>query len=148
MKDKTRTVSFIELKITEYLNENGRTSLLKLIFSMRSKTLDIKDWNPWSYSDNVCIACKKHIETIDHFMTCSSYKNDPEKDWHYINGVKNNIIKKIAKVVEKRVKERQHILHKEEAGLTPFSDSTAQFQINLFVCLSSKGNKLIEWFFY
>ena len=43
MKDKTRTVSFTELKMTEYLNENKRTSLLKLIFSMRSKTLDIKD---------------------------------------------------------------------------------------------------------
>ena len=96
----------------------------KLIISIRSKTLNIKDWNQWSYSDNVCIACKNHIETMDHFMTCSSYKNDPEKDWHYINGVENNIINKIAKVVEKQVKERQYILHKEEAGQTPDSDFT------------------------
>ena len=30
-----------------------------LFFSVRSKTLDIKEWNPWSYSDNICIACRK-----------------------------------------------------------------------------------------
>ena len=41
-KDKTRTVVFKELKITKYLTENERTSLSKLIFSIRSKTLDIK----------------------------------------------------------------------------------------------------------
>ena len=124
-KDKTRTVVFTKLKMTQYLSENGRTSLSKLIFAVRSKTLDIKEWNSWSYSDNICIACKKEVETMDHFMTCKTYKSDTEKDWININGDENDIIKKVAKAVEIRVKERQCIIQKEEAGQTLDPDSTA-----------------------
>ena len=111
--------------MTENSIENERTSLSKLIFSIRSKTLDIKEWNPWSYANNICILCMTSIETIDHFMTCSSYKSDQEKDWSGINGVRNNTIKKVAKAVEKRVKEIQHIMDKEEASQTHAPDSIA-----------------------
>ena len=96
-----------------------------LFFSVRSKTLDIKEWNPWSYSDNICIACQKDYETMDHFMICSSYISDQEKDWIKINGVKDDVIKKIAKAVETRVKERHGIIQKEEAGQTQYPDPIA-----------------------
>ena len=49
-------------------------------------------------------------------MTCSSYTSEPEKDWININGVENDVIKKVTKAVEKRVKERNCIIKKEEAG--------------------------------
>ena len=62
---------------------------------------------------------------MDHFMICSSYMSDPEKDWIKINGVEDDVIKKIAKAVETRVKERHGIIQKEEAGQTQDSDSTA-----------------------
>ena len=87
----------------------------KLIFSIRSKTLDIKEWNSWSYSDSFYIACKKDLETMDHFMTCSSYTSEPEKDWININGDENDVIKKVAKAVEMRVKERNCIIQNKEA---------------------------------
>ena len=124
-KDKTRSIQFTELKMTQYLFENERTSLSRIIFSVRSKTLDIKEWNPWSYSDNICIACQKDDETMDHFMISSSYMSDPEKDWIKINGVEDDVIKKIAKAVETRVKERHGIIQKEEAGQTQYPDSIA-----------------------
>ena len=41
-KEKTCDVKFETLKICKYLEENMRTSLSTLIFSIRSKTLDIK----------------------------------------------------------------------------------------------------------
>ena len=62
---------------------------------------------------------------MDHLMTCSSYKSDPEKDWSDISDVRNNTIKKVAKAVQKRVKERQNIMHKEEASQTQVPDSIA-----------------------
>ena len=31
--------------------ENERTSLSKLIFQIRSQTMDIKTWQPWKYSE-------------------------------------------------------------------------------------------------
>ena len=124
-KDKTRSIQFTELKMTQYLFQNERTSLSRLIFSVRSKTLDIKEWNPWSYSDNICIACRKDDETMDHFMICSSYISDPEKDWIKINGVEDDVIMKIAKAVETRVKERYGIIQKEEAGQTQYPDPIA-----------------------
>ena len=51
--------------------------------------------------------------------------NDPEKDWIKINGVEDYVIKKIAKAVEARVKERHGIIQKEEAGQTRYPDPIA-----------------------
>ena len=51
-------------------------------------------------------------------MTCSSYTSEPEKDWININGDENDVIQKVAKKVETRVKERNSIIQNEEAGPT------------------------------
>ena len=44
-KDKKKNIKFHELKISEYLLKNVKTSLSKTIISGRSKTLGIKQWN-------------------------------------------------------------------------------------------------------
>ena len=61
-KEKTCDIKFESLKMSKYLDENKRRSLSKLIFSVRSKTLDIKDWCPWKYVDVNCVACGKFPE--------------------------------------------------------------------------------------
>ena len=62
---------------------------------------------------------------MDHFMTCSSYTSEPEKDWININGDENDVIKKVAKAVEMRVKERTCIIQNKEAGQTQNPESIA-----------------------
>ena len=41
-KEKTKEIQFEELKLSSYLADNERTSLSQIVFSIRSKTLDIK----------------------------------------------------------------------------------------------------------
>jgi hypothetical protein len=101
-KEKTNDVVFEKLEMSEYLVRNKGTSLSKIIFSVRSKTLDIKEWLPWDYIDNKCVACKKTFETMDHFMTCTSYKNNPYGNWREINGNNVKNIEIIGIAVEKR----------------------------------------------
>ena len=44
-REKIWDIIFRELKMSQYISENKRTSLARVIFSIRSKTLDIKEWN-------------------------------------------------------------------------------------------------------
>ena len=123
-KEKTKGIHFEELKISSYLEENERTSLSQTIFSIRSKTLDIKEYLPWKYENNNCIACGISAETMQHFVSCTSYRNEPCKDWTEIYGSNNCVMKIIGLAVEKRVEERKAILEKAEAGQAQ-TDSTA-----------------------
>ena len=66
-KEKTQNIWFDKLEMSKYLQENKRTSLSKVIFSVRSKTLDVKEWFPWKYDTVNCVACGNYPETIDHF---------------------------------------------------------------------------------
>ena len=77
---KTRDIEFEDLKISEYLKENNRTSLSTLIFSIRSKTLDIKYWQPWKYSVN-SVNCELYPETIKHFVTYIEYGAPLDTKW-------------------------------------------------------------------
>ena len=45
-KKKTRQISFNEIKMSEYLFSNIKTSTSKTIFRIRSKTLDLKNMEP------------------------------------------------------------------------------------------------------
>ena len=45
-KEKTKQISYTSLKRRQYLLENKNCSLSKIIFSIRSQTLDIKEWKP------------------------------------------------------------------------------------------------------
>ena len=124
-KDKTKDILFSELKLAEYLQKNEKTSLTKIIFHTRSKTLEIKDWAPWKFENDLCVACKKEVETMCHFMTCISYRNEPYSDWSIVNG--NNYDKQLeaGKAIEKRFTERTAMMETQEAGRAQHIDSTA-----------------------
>ena len=77
-KEKTKHIKFECLEMSKYLRENDRTDLSKIIFSIRSGTLDIKKWNMWKYFDNLCVMCGKKEENIKHFMECTEYENTDE----------------------------------------------------------------------
>ena len=59
--------------MSPYLTQNKNASLSKMIFVLRSGTLDIKVWNEWNYEDSLCVMCSLVEENIKHFMTCSTY---------------------------------------------------------------------------
>ena len=108
--------------MSQYIQENERTKTTKVIFSVRSKTLDIKEWLPWKYNDTMCTACGKNDETMDQFMVCSAYENEPFEDWKQINGDNYEIIITIGKAVELRHIERKTKM----VGQATEADSTAQ----------------------
>ena len=126
--------------MSEYLVRNKRTSLSKIIFSVRSKTLDIKEWLPWNYTDNKCVACKKTFETMDHFMTCTSYRNNPYGNWREINGNNVEHIEIIGIAVEKRKQERKYIIVKKR--LVAPRMATPQLQETVELCYN------YNWFYY
>ena len=103
--------------MTPYLMENERKSLSTIIFSIRSETLQIKEFHPWKYEDDdLCIKCQKYQETMDHFATCVEYDTEIEPNWRDIK--LNDIIrqKEIGKIIEKRVDIRESIIKKLEDG--------------------------------
>ena len=114
-KEKTRDIQFETLKRNGYLETNMRTSLCKVIFNVRSKTLGIKDWCPWNYSDMNCVACQDFPEIIDNFTVCKAYKNEPILEWHEIM--------RVGLKIEKGIKERTTILKTEEVGRACITDS-------------------------
>ena len=124
-KEKTREVKFEDLKMSQYLEKNIKTTLSKLIFSIRSKTLDIKEYQPWKYDNNTCIACNDYPETMQHFATCASYRNQPCSFWKDINGMAYEKIIEVGLAVEKRIEERKLLIRKEEVGQVQTADSTA-----------------------
>ena len=69
-KSKTKHIKFETLTMRKYLEKNQNTSLSKIIFSVRSGTMDIKIWNEWNYHDTLCVMCASEDENIEHSMTC------------------------------------------------------------------------------
>ena len=57
--DNTKEIIFNELKLANYLKDNQSHSSSKIIFSVRSKTLDIKAWQPWKYFDNLSVLSER-----------------------------------------------------------------------------------------
>ena len=58
-----------------YLKIEEKNKSAKSIFSVRSKTFNIKVWQQWKYEDNLCILWHVKEENIDHFVICSAYSN-------------------------------------------------------------------------
>ena len=99
--------------MSDYLKEKNKTHLSKIIFSLRSGTLDIKKWNIWTYDDNLCVMCDIKEENITHFLECSKYgKEKIEIDDIYSQNTENQF--SIAERVEERMLKRTKKL---EAGL-------------------------------
>ena len=75
-KEKTKNIVFDQFEMRKYLFINRSQSLSKVIFAVRSGTLEIKEWTPWKYDDNICVKCESAAETMSHFAICKSYSID------------------------------------------------------------------------
>ena len=103
--------------MSSYLKNNQKKSSSQIIFSIRSRTLNKKEFQPWNYEDNLCGQCKIFAETMEHFCKCGAYNSETENTWTdiFIDNPERQF--EIAEIVEKRLKIRQTILDKEEDGL-------------------------------
>ena len=128
-KAKTREIIFDTFEMRQYLFNNRRTSLSKIIFAVRSGTLEIKEWTPWKYNDNICVKCETAAETMNHFVSCKSYSSDTSvNDRKRIYTDNADIQYEIAGKISSRLKIRENKL--EEAGL----DSTPGSQAPEVIC--------------
>ena len=123
-KTKTKDIVFEDLELSDYLKENKKTTLSNTIFSVRSGTLDIKQWNSWSYENNLCLMCEFKEETMDHLMECQGYGTKIEDlKWRDIFKNDTEIQYEIAKEVKKRMDIRK--LKYQEVGLDSSPGSAA-----------------------
>ena len=115
-KSRTILVKFKELEMSAYLVKNKSTAISKIIFSVRSGTLDLKDWHPWQYSDNLCVMCKLSDENIKHFMSCKAYGKDTlDIDWKLRYENEHDTHFKIAEEIKRRHNLQKYKL--KEVGL-------------------------------
>ena len=111
--------------MSNYLIENRNVLISNIIFSIRSKTLDIKEYQPWKYENDLSVMCCLFIETMDHFMTCVTYKNKPCKDWWKIFENDTQVQFEVGCLVKKRFLERETELDKIGVGWALNSNSIA-----------------------
>lgn len=116
-KENTKDILFKSLDMSGYLKENKRKSLSHIIFQIRSKTLNIKEFQPWNYTDNLCVKCEIFSETFDHFANCKAYQAETEGNWKDIFKNYTERQFRIAEIIEIRLKIRQEIIDKQEDGL-------------------------------
>ena len=110
--------------MSQYISDNKKTSLTRVIFSIRSKTLNIKVWNPWKYENLFCLQCDE-IETMDHFVSCQKYGEAIDMNWEDINESNTEKQIKIGEFVQKRHTIRQSLITQQEDGQASTSGSTA-----------------------
>ena len=96
--------------MSQYISENKRTSLTRMIFSIRLKTLDIKEWNSWKYQNLFCLQCDE-IETMDHFVNCQKYGEALDMDWKDINESNTEKQIKICEFVQKKTQNQREFNH-------------------------------------
>ena len=107
---------------------NKQNSTSKLLFSIRSKTQDIKKtYNPWKYKNNLSVMCMKENETIKHLIRCEGYEDTISIDWE--NNLSGNLVEQsiIQKYVEK-IQKIQNIFVQQETGQASEPGSTAVVQ--------------------
>ena len=67
------------------VKDNRNNSVTKIVFSVRSRTIDLKTLQSWMYFDNLIVICERRSEIIEHFMMCKAYENiPPEKKFKLI----------------------------------------------------------------
>ena len=58
MNSKTKHIQFEELEMSPYLVNNKNTAMSNISLSVRSGTLDLKNWHEWNYTDKLGVMCK------------------------------------------------------------------------------------------
>ena len=66
---KTSNLRYEELKLQPYLSKLY-PSQSRIIFKMRSRTLDIKIHSTYKYTDQLCRRCGGEDETVEHILNC------------------------------------------------------------------------------
>ena len=108
-------IQYKELKIQDYLADGDRnTSVSKIIFKARGKTLDIKLQKRWKYDDLQCTGCSQNIESGEEIMQCENLGSNElgaEYSWVFSDLVSKKIAagKVIMKKLQKRKKLREGI---------------------------------------
>ena len=99
----------------KYLTPNKIISVneAKIIFKIRSQTINIKTNMKNKYKDTTCIVCGKYEETQRHILLCEMLKENNSKETlkyeHiYTNDLYN--MKQIAKLFEERLNNRKSYL--------------------------------------
>ena len=105
--------------MAEYLYKNKGTNLSKFIFSLRSKTTDIKTYQPYKYADNLCSACEISEDTIKHLILCEKLaENSENMSMININQIyesdEENILK-IGKIIHRKYMKRKELEEKEDS---------------------------------
>ena len=71
--------------MSDCLRNTKSLLLSKVIFALRSGTLELKVWNLWKYDNDICVGCKSWPETMSHFMSCIKYPSETkEENWDQI----------------------------------------------------------------
>ena len=65
--------------MSEYFRKNENSQISKIIFSIRSKKIDITVCQEWKYHDHAFFACYVHEENMEHFLWCQAYENCPQE---------------------------------------------------------------------
>ena len=103
----------------QYLYKNSGTSLTKFIFGFRSKTTDIKTYQPYKYTDNLCSACEISEDNLKHLICCDKLRENNENnsdiniDIIYGNDEENII--SVGKIIYKKYMQRKKMTEKEES---------------------------------
>ena len=92
--------------MSSYLKTKKRKSLSQIIFSIRSRTLNIKEIQPWNYEDNLCVRCETYAETMEHFCKCSAYNSETEETWTdiFFDDPERQI--EIKEIIEKKIENK------------------------------------------
>ena len=88
-----------KLETSPYLLGNNRISVSNIIFSIRSETLQIKDFHPWKY---LCEKCQKFQEFMDHFATCVEYETEIKANLRDVNLNNINRQEEIGIIIQKK----------------------------------------------
>ena len=71
-------IQFECLEMSKYLKENYENYISKIIFSIRSGTIDIKKLKKLKYDNNLCVMCDLKEEKTNHVIECIEYGNYDE----------------------------------------------------------------------
>ena len=108
-QDKIKEIVHTKLEMEEYLADGDRnTSVAKIIYKARGKTVDVKLQKTWKYSDKLCSGCKQNEESGEEVLSCDSFGENPEKitySWFYRSAVTEQV--SVGKIMLKKMKAKE-----------------------------------------